>query len=126
MILQVDNTWPAALPLPSINYSGNPRNGTIMSQDKGTLIARRSRFERSYSGLAVTWVLTSIQFASFKTFLHTNLNNGASQCKIELRFPYNTELTEWAMRIEDGYSATRADGIWTVTANLDLVNPIIF
>lgn len=126
MILQVDIDWPVALPLPFLEYSGEPRNGTLVSPTDAAAISRRSRFERSYTTLSVAWVFTDAQYQSFKTFFATTLGNGTAQFAIELRFPLNSGLTEWSVRIEDGYTAAHEEGMWRVQATLDLVNPVLF
>lgn len=124
MILTIDNEWPGTLPLPFIDYSGVPLNTTIFSPDITYHVERRSRFTRSYYLLSVRWNFNDDQFEAFKAFLD-EIGNGTAQFKIELRFPKNTALTEWSVRLEDRYEADYDDGIWTVTAGLELVNPII-
>lgn len=123
MVVTLDNEWPASLPLPLIDYSGVPKNQTLVTPEITHHIARRSRFTRSYCILSVGWTFNDDQLATFNDFL-TSLGNGTAQFKIELRFPKNTGLTEWAVRIEDGYQVTYDDGIWKVTSNLELVSLI--
>jgi hypothetical protein len=124
VILTIDNEWPATLPLPYLDYSGNPYNQTIYSPDGAFFIARRSRFTKSYCILSVAWNFDDDEFEAFKLFVLNSLGNATSQFKIELRFPKNTELTEWAVRFESGYQANQNDGVWNVIAALELVNPV--
>lgn len=123
MIITLDNEWPATLPLPAIDYSGIPRNQTIYSPDVAYFVERRSRFTRSYCLLSVTWKFDDDQFELFKTFVDS-LGNGTAQFKIELRFPKNTALTEWAVRLEPTYEGTYTDGRWDISAGLELISPI--
>lgn len=126
MNLTVDLTWPEDLPLPDINFSGVPRNSTLVSPAENASIARRSRFERSYSVLTVGWTFTVAQNAIFKAFFLDDLGNGSAQFKIELRHPLQSALTWWEVRFAEGYQETYDDGFWTVQASLELTNPIAF
>lgn len=124
MIILLDETWPTLLPLPVIDYSGRPRNSTIFDLETGFIVSRRSRFQKSYYNLSVSWVLSEVEFAIFESFVLNNLGNGVAQFKMELRFPRNSLLTEWAVRFELGYEAEYGDGKWTVGADLELLSPI--
>lgn len=84
-------------------------------------MSRRARFTSLYHDLPIKWMLTETQWASFKEFVETTLSNGASQFKIELRYPGNSSLTTWAVRILPGYQAEDLGGVWEVSAVLDLV-----
>lgn len=126
MILTVTKVWPPAIPLPMVDYSGEPRNSTIASPDKDTIVLRRSRFGRSYASLAVTWTLTAAQYTAFKSFYVNDLGCGASQFMVELRYPQNSALSEWAVRIANGFEASYQDGMWVVMGVLDIVNPVTF
>lgn len=126
MTLTITNQWPDDVPLPFLDYSGTPRNNTIASEETTPKLTKRSRFTRSYNMLNVKWVLDDDQYAAFQSFIGVTCNNGASQFSIELRFPKNTELTAWAARLEDGYEAEHLEGNWSITAVLELVNPIVF
>jgi len=126
MTLTINNEWPAELPLPLIDYSGTPRNGTIRSPDETPIAVYRQRFTRSYNTLNVGWCFTEEQFDRFQNFVLYDLGNGTAQFKLELKFPKNSALTEWAVRFEASYEAEHDDGVWKTTAALELVNPIIF
>jgi len=126
MILETLNVWPSTLPLPFVDYNGEPRNGVVMGKEKDLVILRRSRFERSYTTLLVNWVFTDAQFTAFKTFYKDTLGLGASQFKIELRYPSNSVLTEYSVRISEGFEATYQEGLLNVAAVLELVNPVNF
>lgn len=125
MTLTLDYEWPETLPLPFLDYSGVPRNQTLFSPDAAYHVARRSRFTRSYCVLSAVWHFSDDQMEAFKAFLVV-LGNGAAQFKIELRFPKNSALTEWAARFESSYEGEYNDGIWTVNAALELVSPFEF
>lgn len=122
--ITADITFPTTLPLPFHEYGGQPVNSSIMSNEQTSPLVRRQRFTRSYAGLAVQWVLTRAQFTVFKDFFTTDLGNGIAHFQIELRYPYNNQLTNWIVRFVAGYNAEHSDGFFTVQADLDLVNPV--
>jgi len=124
MELALETVWPADLPLPKVDYTGLPRNTTLVSKRDSAYITRRSRFECTYAMLSVSWCLTNDQLEDFETFFTGELDNGIAQFKIELRYPENSALKEWAVRFDEGYSTTYEDGTWLVQASLDLVGPI--
>ena len=126
MTLDTDISWPTTIPLPHVDYSGEPQNATVFSDIATGSAQRRSRFERSYLSVSVTWNLTSAEYVLFQDFFLSTLGNGAAQFKIELRYPKNTALTYWSVRFMDTYQPSYDDGIWTITAGLDVVNPIEF
>jgi len=123
MELALETTWPD-LPLPKVNYNGVPRNTTLVSKRDAAYITRRSRFERTYSALSVSWCLTDDQMEAFETFFAEELDNGIAQFKIELRYPENTSLKEWAVRFDEGYTTSNEEGTWLVQASLDLIGPV--
>lgn len=126
MTLTINNEWPDTLPLPLLDYSGTPRLATISSPEETPAIAQRSRFERSYNTLEVSWCFDDAQFETFQNFVLYDLGNGTAQFKLELKFPKNSALTEWAVRFEGSYEAEEVDGLWKVNAALELVNPVVF
>ena len=126
MTLDTEISWPAAIPLPLIDYSGGPRNGTIVSDVNSGAIERRSRFERSYAEIEATWRLTGTQYVTFKAFFSDTLGDGTAQFKLELRYPNNSVLTEWAVRFLGGYAAQYLNGMWEIKTTLDVINPVVF
>jgi hypothetical protein len=124
--LTVNAVYPTALPLPSISYSGEPRNSTIISKDTAALLYRRSRNIRSYGSLSVQWVLTLAEWTALRAFISTTLHGGVDAFKIELRYPNNTSLTEWAVRFQNDVDGAHDEGMWKISAVLDLVNPVDF
>lgn len=125
MELALETVWPD-LPLPKVDYTGAPRNSTLVSKKSEAYITRRSRFERSYSILSVSWCFTTEQLVVFEAFFAGELDNGIAQFKIELRFPENSALKEWAVRFDEGYTTTYEEGVWSVQATLDLISPVTF
>lgn len=123
MELALETVWPD-LPLPKVDYTGIPRNTTLVSKRDSAYIARRSRFERTYALLSVSWCFTDDQLEAFETFFAEELDNGIAQFKIELRYPENSALKEWAVRFDEGYSTSNEEGRWLVSASLDLVGPV--
>lgn len=126
MTLPIVTEWPTALPLPFIDYSGSVVNATIVSPMDNIVLERRSRFRRAYGSLSVSWRLTGSEFSAFRDFHDVDLGNGIAQFKIELRYPKESVLTEWAVRFTGGYTSNHDDGVWTVQASLDILNPIEF
>jgi len=72
--------------------------------------------------LSVRWILTREEFLVFKDFYTDDLGNGIAWFQIGLRYPYNSQITNWVARFVAGYSAEHSDGFFTVQADLDLVN----
>lgn len=124
--LPLTTEWPSTLPLPFIDYSGAPRHATLMTNAESPAYVRRSRFERSYNTLSVSFIFNESQYEAFESFVTDTLANGASQFILELRYPLNSALTEWAVRFEEGWESNFNDGVWTITAILELVNPVNF
>jgi len=112
-----------SIPLPFVDYAGSPRNTTLVSPiDESANIIRRSRFQKSYVSVSVSWILTDAQYTAFKNYFETDLDVGTSQFKIELRFPQNSALQEWAVRFVGGFEATPiGGGNWEVQAEVDLI-----
>lgn len=125
MELQIELEWPEDLPLPRETFSGDPRNSTIVSQSESVVIARRSRFTRTYATLTVMWVLTDAQYRAFKDFFADDLGNGTAQFKMDLLYPANSELKAWAVQFEEGYEASYEEGMWTIQSQLNLVGPFL-
>lgn len=119
---QITESWPSTIPLPYVDYSGSPRNATLVSSLESGNILRRKRFQKSYTGVAVVWILADTEYALFKTFFESTIDVGAALFKMDLRFPQNSALQEWAVRFVEGYDAAHIDGNWRISANLDLIN----
>lgn len=122
----IDIAWPSTLPLPSIDYTGQPIYPLLISPIQGTIhIERRSRFTTSYTDLSVTWMLSETEHDAFETFFSTTLGNGTAQFQIELKFPTQSALVQWAVRFLGEFTATHLDGFWQVQAAMRLVIPIV-
>jgi len=124
MTLSLDVAWPTDLPLPSIEYGAGPINATLVSSPKLIATLRRSRFTKSYSQLAVTWMLTSAQYVAFKTFFRDTLGNGVAWFPLELRYPMNSALTTWVVQFAGALSVTYMEGLWQVQARIQLINEV--
>lgn len=118
--------WPDSIPLPFIDASAEPRNVVIASPpDTSGFIQRRLRFKNYPTGMSISWSgLEPEQYKAFKAFYLNTLNNGASLFLIDLRYPKSSELTQWAVRFIDRYSADYQDGLWMVSATIDLIHQI--
>jgi hypothetical protein len=126
MIMQVDVEWPTDLPLPLLDYSGSPANRTLTSQPSEAVRVARSRFQRTNAAISVSWNFTEAEYSSFKAFFDATLGNGCAQFSLSLRYPLNSDLTEWLVRFVGDYQSEYLDGTWGVKANLDVVNPVVF
>lgn len=124
--IDITISWPeSTVPLPYIDASGAPRHSSIASDTTQSLIVRRLRFSGGrHTELKVEWVLSIAQFFAFKTLFDTTLSMGAALFKIELKYPKQSELTEWVARFVGGYDAEYLDGNWRVSAVLDLILPV--
>jgi len=121
----IEEVWPVAIPLPLVDYTAQPLNTTLSSAPAFIASVRRSRFTMSYPVLAVTWMLKDAQLVALRTFYEVNLGTGAAIFQIPLRFPKNSELTNWAARFTAGFSAVHQDGLWQVQSGLQLVHQIV-
>ena len=119
------NIWPADLPLPDIDYSGQVSNTTITSPAESGYIYRRSRSKKTYYALSVSFHFKVNQFREFKTFFYTDLGNGSASFKIPLRFPKNSELTDWTAQFAGGFEGSYEEGMWSVRTNLNLITPVV-
>lgn len=121
MILAVDIQWPATLPLPHSDFSGMPRNATLLSADHMGRQHRRSRRTKKFDDVSARWNLTPAQYTIFRSFFLTTLGNGAAKFELEFRQPRNSGNSFWAVRFLGGYNVKVNDGIWTVDAALELI-----
>jgi hypothetical protein len=77
--------------------------------------------------LNLQWKLNWTEWRAFEVFFLDDLDNGAAQFQIDLRCPKSSELTAWVVRFLDGYSCDHSDGIWTVTALLEMsYTPLVY
>ncbi len=114
--------YPAAtIPLPSVDFQGAPRFATLVSPPGRASLSRRSRFHTSYVNLSVQWVLDEAQKDLLDTFIETTLSNGTAQFMVELRYPEETSLTEWIVRLSGRIVVTSLEGHWGIRSMLDLV-----
>lgn len=117
--------WPPTLPLPLLNTAGNPLPANLVSPAETATIQRRRRYTASVNALQAQWIFTIAQFESFQSFFTEDLGLGAALFTIELKYPYNSSLTEWRVRLTSGYAATYLDGNWSVEAELELVSEVV-
>lgn len=118
--------WPSTtLPLPALEYDGEPVPLTLCSTSGTPKIARRNRFTASIVSVRVKWVFTQAQYDEFKSFFIVDLDCGVSLFRIELKYPYNAALTTWKVRfIGDGFTSSYDQGNWIVDASLDLLQSL--
>lgn len=114
------------LPLPYLEYTGEPRNSKVESKSSVLKIGRRSRFTKNYPMANLTWVFTQVQYYAFVEFYTTDLGLGTASFRINLRFPFNNFITEWVVRfVGEGFNARNLDGAWQVTAGIEMIGPFI-
>lgn len=134
-MLGITTKWPESfvadtdatpLPLPFLEFSGQPRDGKLESKTTVQRILRRNRFTKSYPMMNLTWIFTQVQYHAFVEFYETDLGLGTASFRMNLRFPFNNSLTEWVVRfMGEGFSARQLDGAWQVTADAELLTPFI-
>jgi len=113
--------WPSTLPLPYVDYSGQPLHVTLASRLENPRILRRSRFHAAVVGVSVQWELGIAEYDTFKTFHQDTLGCGTALFQISLRYPKASVLTDWKARFSGPYEAVYLDGGWQVHVPLDLV-----
>lgn len=114
--------WPITLPLPYVDYTGNPFHVTEVSPADTPKIARRNRYINALINISVRWVFNTDEYEDFKVFFQEDIDTGMSKFRIELRYPLNSALVPWRVRfMSDGYKATYQEGMWEVEASLDLL-----
>lgn len=119
--LNVANTWPATLPLPSLEYSGAAFVPTIISPNSAGRSRRRSRWTTTYANVDVNWKFSKDQYAAFLVFWGTTLGNGSATFSIELRYPKSTDLDVWVVQFVGGLNnQTEDESIKLVQATLQI------
>lgn len=124
--LSITNAWPEdLLPSPFINYSGQLRVPTLVSEASAAAVVRRKRFQTIYNSIAVKWNFTLTEYDDFQTFVQDTLGNGTASFTINLKYPENSVLTGWQVRFaSEGWEATYMDvPRWEISATLDLIQP---
>lgn len=121
--LALATVWPAEVPLPYFEWSGRPRNAKLESKADIEKIHRRARFLKNFQEGVCAWVLTPVQYYAFQAFYNDVLGGGVAQFRIGLRYPFNSELTDWAVRFAgDGFQSRYIEGMWQVSAQIELMN----
>lgn len=123
--VSLDVVWPDTLPLPYCDAQGAPQHAILASGIDSAKIERRLRFSGQLCSIQVQWIFTIAQYIEFKAFFLDDLDNGAAMFPLELRYPKNSELTEWVVRIIGEYVANYEDGNWAVSATIDLLRPTL-
>ena len=121
--ITVTETWPETLPLPFIEFEGIVKDTTLRSPLQEAHIQKRSPSETTYPALNVRWVLESAQWGVFREYFNDDLDMGVSAFSIDLRFPMRSELTNWMVRFDGGYTGKHTEEVWTVSAKLELMAP---
>lgn len=117
--------WPSTIPLPLVDYGGEPKHSTIASTIENARIQRRNRFRSATVHVAAKWNLDLAQYDAWEAFFQDDLDNGAAQFSIELRHPKTSELATWISRFVGGYSAAYMEGRWGVEADLELIRMVV-
>lgn len=117
-------SWPLNIPLPAVDFNGAPSHTTLASGLENARIQRRERYKSVAVTISVRWVLGVEEYDNFKDLFATDLDNGAAQFLIPLRYPKNSELTEWKARFIEGFTAVYEDHNWMIEAELDLLEVV--
>lgn len=120
----VTNVWPDSLPLPLVEHQGAARNTTLVGQLENGNILRRQRSSKTYANVPVRWGLNVAQFDAFQEYVNVTLDNAAAQFAIELRYPRSSVLTSYAARFGTEWQASYTEGVWIITAQLELVGTL--
>lgn len=97
--LRISTEWPSTLPLPFVEYRGSSDVATLHSPLSSGRLKARERFTKPYVRATFEWNFTETQYSAFLTFFLDTLGNGSGKFKIELRYPKNSALTEWVVRL---------------------------
>lgn len=115
--------WHGTLPLPLVDYSGHPTHVSIASSSESAKLARRRRFRASGAEANLSWVFTVDEYDIFKAYYLTDLDLGAAEFQMELRYPLNSSLTLWIVKFIGQYEASYIDGNWLVKCTAQLLHP---
>lgn len=122
----ITNAWPEALPLPFTDYTANSRTTTLVSDLTSGRIQRRAQSRKTYGRVSATWMFGTTQKRIFESYYETTLGCGVACFSLDLRLAKNSELTTWMVRFGDGgYDIVYLEGIWQVTAALELIIPAL-
>lgn len=124
MDVPVTISWPPQFPLPHVDFTGGPLNTNLTGGQEMGITLRRRRFTATYQQLQVRWVMTPLTYRTFNAWFVTTLKNGAASFAIELRYPKESELTQWQVRFFSSIRATYADALWMVEATLFLLRRV--
>lgn len=134
-VLSLTAKWPETItadtdvtpmPLPFLEYNGEPRNSKIESKTSVQKIIRRSRFTKAYPMASLSWIFTQVEYYAFVNFYTNDLGLGTASFRMNLKYPFNNFITEWVVRfMGDGFRARCLDGAWHVAADAEMLGPYI-
>lgn len=118
-------TWPTALPNPTVNFSGSKTSNVIRTEMEGGLTRQRRRYTASVRAYPVTWEFTNRELWLFEGFVEHRLAGGSLAFLINLPVGGDTgdpALKQQSARILSGEYSVTHDGFmhWVVSATLEV------
>lgn len=123
MRMTVDIDWPEGIPLPLLDYTGKEVTVTLVGDIDNGKIARRSRRFATHKDIQATWALTNSEYKALVEFYSNVVYGGAAAFAVELRYPLNSDLTEWQVRFTSELTTMHMEGHWMVECGLRLIRP---
>lgn len=121
--LSVTKDWDnSGLPTPFIEYGGDLLSVVDISRSLEGKVSAAERDLNEYPVLNVGWRLSGSQLETFETFWEGTLNNGSATFILDLRYPKNSAVTQWAVQFVSEYQfRMQAPGRYSVEATIQLI-----
>lgn len=121
--LSITADWTnSGLPLPRLGYAGEVNASVDVTPGLLGRTFARERGKREYPVINVVWELSASEMETFESFWNGELDNGAAVFILNLRYPKNTALTQWAVQFISGYQfQMAAPGRYSVGSSIQLV-----
>jgi len=113
-------TWPATLPLPTIEgYSLRPSETILRTEMEAGPARQRRRFTQAPTRIAVRWLMRREQFAVFEAWYRWRAKEGGQWFQIDLLG--GVGLTTHEARFTRQFDARLKGGIlWEITSELEI------
>lgn len=117
-------SWPAILPIPSQNYSGSSDPHLVTTEfEVGT--RQRRMYSQEEDSLKVSWLMSQLQFDTFRYFVRTSLNGGSLAFQTSILGLNGVEVAEVYLKAGKFNFSTNAPGYVVVSAELIRVQPTV-
>lgn len=112
--------FPATLPKPLIeNYGGTQDQAFIRTEMEAGSVRQRQRFSAANHQLNMSWFLTDIEMATFKTFFDTTINRGSDWFTMNLNV--GNGFADYDTRFTKPYEYSRIEGhYWRINASAEV------